>query len=1219
MAEIADILNGLTSIINGGQPNPAAAVPPKPLPSIGPDALLPKEWADQLATIPVRAASTLAQFPTGAYSLASKGIGWMQGQDEGLPGGAEAGDITEQIKAPADKVISDITGGAPVSDSLIHGSMPELAANWGSLALGGFMNIPALGAGIKALRGGTSLVEKASGEGLNALSYLSPVMLHQVGPIGAAVNTAIPGALGVGLETLFPKPEALDAAAKEGADTAVAGVDQTAQVHKAATPIQASFGTGNPWVDGALVAVGGIVALGAMKRDVFNRVLGGMTKEGETTGSAVDTLRNQIVDRNATMKSSVYDVLEEAKRPNFKAQGDIFANKVDASQGSAIDTKLRGVYRDGEIPNSAVKLPPPQDFYTKLKGVDPQVQSEIADALNKPRSLWSTLSPQVQPLVNEYDSIARRLLDYTVEQKYMTPRAANELRQLNTHELMTAMDRGPEFVKGVKQLSDPLPGDVLGDMPSYIESTIRKTEWNKTKALYVGMMRDLQDVGNAKAAEILGARDIPIKQHNRDNVITYRDRNGMPKTQVINDEQIFNALKTGTDMTRLHSVGGIMSKAARFYESSATGTISTMLAQPFAHVAALYNAGFGAALREPGTAAGRIDKLLQDKGIKFGLPGDPTIVPESIYHALTGIQAVVAKRVGNILHDIVVSKGGASNSTMEQLAQGLSNHYKKNWIAHFQEQGLLGPATMEGINPDVAIKSAQQSMMTAGIPRRVLTETMGILKDTLHAISSSPTATIWSLNKGLHPDLRARAVREFSGDPGRAGAFQGRGLTGATLAHGTSWTPYGNIFLQAGDKFIKALVKNPLSAATGIATTVGAGVLSQSTWNARLGREYSDYQYNRRSNDAKAANVYFGLPGLHPEQGLEIPVDPLMRPFKLAYELLVGHQLGLLDGSMFKPENEGQKNALTEMVSNNWLSMGKDSVANSVIQQTLIPPVPPPIAAGANLMGKNLRAYGDVSEIHSRTDAGFTNSDARDPMREFFGIPESANMEQVVRSLGANSLSLAYNMFMDGTKRVDEGKGYVNALDNAWKMEKLAAQDRSKQFSGALFGSFAALSPTQESAAELLTAKTRGLTNLIQDTQAMIKSGAYTGGQIVGNRTRGFQALLGGNIAVTPNDPRLIQFGQMAQIYQKQLEGAVIGPNKDTFTQMNGIRNSTELSPAKKREALNGIQETIVDRNRMGLMMTQQFEAAMATMFNVKQIRLDKYKPGGDVSDQNDQ
>src|SRR5882672_1541127 len=229
--ELADILNGLSNIINGNPDTSVPQAPPKPSRGIGPAALLPKEWADQLGTVVPRAASTIAQAPTGIYSLASKLGGLATGQDELLPGGKEAGEITDAIKSPFDKVIGDISH-APVSDSLIHGSAPEIAANWGSLALGGLVNFPMLGAGIKALKDGTSLVEKSSGVGLEALSYLSPVMLHQAGPIGTAANIAIPGAIGAGLETLFPKPEVLNAQAKEGADTAIAGVDQTAQVHK---------------------------------------------------------------------------------------------------------------------------------------------------------------------------------------------------------------------------------------------------------------------------------------------------------------------------------------------------------------------------------------------------------------------------------------------------------------------------------------------------------------------------------------------------------------------------------------------------------------------------------------------------------------------------------------------------------------------------------------------------------------------------------------------------------------------------------------------------------------------------------------------------------------------------------------------------------------------------------------------------------------------------
>jgi hypothetical protein len=213
-------------------------------------------------------------------------------------------------------------------------------------------------------------------------------------------------------------------------------------------------------------------------------------------------------------------------------------------------------------------------------------------------------------------------------------------------------------------------------------------------------MRNAADNGNVYAKSLLGKRDGKVGQHNRDSFITYRDRNGNARTQEILDPSILRALKTGNDISRLHALSGSMAKLARLFEQSATGVIATAMLQPFAHIAALYNAGLGAALRKPGVSVGYLDKSLQGMGFKFGLPGDPTIIADATFRAMQGVTAITAKRIADTLHNSVVSGGVLSNALSpngaEQVARALTNHYKRSWVNAFQQQGLLGPAAFEG-------------------------------------------------------------------------------------------------------------------------------------------------------------------------------------------------------------------------------------------------------------------------------------------------------------------------------------------------------------------------------------------------------------------------------------------------------------------------------------------------------------------------------------------
>jgi hypothetical protein len=1226
---IADMMNGLDAIIQGKPVNAPSPIPKIPDQLIGDPKLiqapvLGTEWARQAATIVPRIVEGVVNAPTDIANLAEKGWNWATGTDTQGPTTLDT--VTDTLHAPF-KSLNDWMVGGEVNPSLISGTPPELAASWATLGGLGVLRAPAavlskVDEGIKALEVGTGVAARTGEYAAKALEMITPVMVRTPTKAIEAASVAIPGAIGVGLEMAFPLPEKqkLDEEAKVGTDTAIAGAETAApgvQATQAGFLPTMTVSTGNQWLDAAIISVGALGGLAAMKRHVLGSVTRKMTGSVDDTGVGdASGLRAQMVDRTTPIKDSFARVQEELGFPRGVDVPDRFANKVDASHGAAIDTKLRSIYQYGEIPDSKVTLPSTSDMYLKVKQLgDPARVQQIDDALNLPRARWGTnirSDAQLDEIATSYDSVAKKMLDYTVEQRYLSPRRAAELSRQSPHEILTTLSKGDAFVKGVARAGDPLPGNALQDLPTYIEETIRRVEWNKNKALWTQFMRNAADNGNVYAKGLLGKRDGPVAQHNRDNFITYRDRNGNARTQEILDPTVLRALKTGNDISRLHALSGSMAKLARLFEQSATGVIATAMLQPFAHIAALYNAGLGAALRKPGTSVGYLDKTLQGVGFKFGLPGDPTIIADATFRAMQGVTAITAKRIADTLHNSVVSGGILSNAlspnSAEQVARALTNHYKRSWVNAFQQQGLLGPAAFEGVNPNNAIKYVQARMRSANVPMNVARDTYRFVNDLLHAVSASPTASVYALNKNLHPDLRARAVREFTGDPSRSGAFEGRAQALGKL---TTATPWGNIFLQSTDKFARALKNNPASAIAGLTTTVGLPTISVALWNASLGSDpsgmnYADYQYNRRNPDRQASSIYVGLPGVAAESGLEIPVDPLSRPYKLGVELLAGYHLGLLDGSLFAPGNEELRTAFSEMARNRWMSFNpfdENSVFGSAMQQSVVPPVPTAVGAGGALLGMNVRGYGNVTEIHKRNDAGFTSSDAKNPFRDVMGMHESAVAENVVRSLGANAGAMAYNMFMDSIQRAgDPEAGPVGK--NAWQQLKLGLSDSSRQVSGALFGSFAAVSPSQEASAKLVSEKVKGLQQLSKAFQAVTQQGALTSGEIVGTRQRGFQELLGGRLAVEPTDPRMLVLGQFAQQYMTQVN-QLMGMNKDQYTQRNSIQASTKYSPERKRSMMNLIGDEIVARDRQMLVLLQQFEGAVSGTLGAP-VRLDK-------------
>lgn len=1240
---IADMLNGLSDIVNGKRTEntpPAAPIPKIPDQIIGVPGyqvpVLGTEWARQASTQIPKMAEGLAAGATDLYGLLNHAAKWAFGSESDvLPGAETAGKISDTIHT-AGRNINEWQLDEPRNENLLSGTPPEIAANWAGLGASILMRAPAavmseVDKGIKMLEASKGLAARTGEYAAKALEMVTPVMVRTPTPAIEAGSLAIGAGLGAGFELAFPDPDVkrIDEARQQATASAVNAAEATAPavdvVDKAANPVKAAFSTGNDWLDGAIVSAAVLGGFAYMKRDAMARVLGAMGKEEPSVLKASETLRTNIVDRTEPLKTTYGTI-----HPQYKER---WANQVDQSNGAAIDTKLRSVFDYGEIPDSAVKLPAVRDLYTMMgkAGQDAVDVAERAiasrreyfdDAARAVRSAtdrandWQLgqANPIVKQIVDQYDVTMKKMLDYAVEQRYLSPQRAAEIINDNLHQFPKRLAEESFSTKVPKKppadpeniFSRPAP---LQELPQFIEKVMRDVEWNKTTRAFINEMRAAAASGNKYAQEIVGRAG--VSRRNVDNLVTFRDFNGKVDTQEILDPLVRRAIGTGDDQARLHALSGNFAFLARQFEQAATGKYATAALQPFSPIAAIYNAGFGSAIRPSGVRAGWIDKALQDAGFKFGLPGDLTILGDSAFRAAQGVKAVVVKRAADALHSSVIRDGIMANAlgpqNADRMATALSNQFKRSWVHEFQQEGLLGPAAYGGYNPDQMIKQAIAAMQPAGLPRRVVRETLGFLDDITHAVSASPTASIWALNANLPRDLRARAVREFTGDPSRGGAFVGRlregQLPGETIGKLTAATPWGNIYLQSMDRFARALKKNPMSVLTGVSMSVGLPVIAASMRNASLGPEYSDYEYNRRGPDRKAASIYVALPGLPPENGLEIPVDPLMRPYALAMHLMVGSKLGLMDGTYFAPENATMANAFGSMTRNAWY---KD-VPLSVLQQSVLPPVPVGGQVGLAAAGINWRGYGELTQIHRRNDTGYTESDAKDPFRDFMGLKESAVAENVVRSLGANAGAMAYNLFWDSSKRINEGEGDTVAK-NAWQTIKLGMRDSAKPVSG-LLGAFASVSPSQEAAGKLVQEKVDGLKHLGKALDAITKNGALTGGDIVGSKQRGYQALLGGTLAVEPNDPRMLEFSSYAKYQLQLIEQQFLGANKDDYAQRASLQASTQYSPERKRAMMNELSGQITERNRQLLVLLQQFEAQMRAKFGVP-IQLEKVKVG---------
>jgi hypothetical protein len=492
-------------------------------------------------------------------------------------------------------------------------------------------------------------------------------------------------------------------------------------------------------------------------------------------------------------------------------------------------------------------------------------------------------------------------------------------------------------------------------------------------------------------------------------------------------------------------------------------------------------------------------------------------------------------------------------------------------------------------------------MRSQSVPVQVIRDTYHFLNDILHAVAASPGAAVYANNKHLRPELQARAVRELTGDTGRAGAYEGKAAQ--TVGNVGIATPWWNVYVQSTDKFLRSIStpQKALSTAIGATTMIGLPTISVGVWTAGMGQEYTDYKYNKRSPDKMAANLYIPIPGLAPEDGLEIPIDPLMRAYHYAVEVMTGHALGLFTGEIHKPENESQKAAFAEMARNRWLPGG--AVSHSIFDQAAVPPVPPAAAAGLALAGVNWKSYTDTNEIHKRNDNGYTSSDARNPFREVLGLHESAVAENVIRALGGGAAQTAADVFMTGAQILNEGGGADKVLKRGGQIVQLASQDRFQKLG--IMDGFAAISPSQEAAGKLVSDKVAVMKQMTKAMEATNKGAASGRGDIIGNKQRGYQEALGGSIAVPADDKLMDTFSYYASKKLQMIQKEFLGPNNDDYAQRSSLQISTKYSPEHKREMMNELSEKIIQRNRMALTQIQQFEAQMSHLFKVP-VQLEK-------------
>lgn len=846
---------------------------------------------------------------------------------------------------------------------------------------------------------------------------------------------------------------------------------------------------------------------------------------------------------------------------------------------------------------------------------DKDITYHYYDPVNDTTVSTADLYTRINALKQDPDVVAMRnsLLDVTKvipkwleEQKHITRKERLNLEAKNPIFVPTKLVQGKSHLgelnpKARGGLQDP--GNPFEELPKYLDEILRDVEWNKMNRELIHDLRKAADGGSAFAKKFLGRRDTDIGPHANekqglDKTIFYRDHLGNSRSQEITDPVLARAMKKGSSPAELQvlagAMGGIPSKIARLKESGATGALSALTGSFFAVKSALYASTFGTAFRDPRVSAGWIDHWLQEatgalskstggKFPKFGMPGDPTMIGDAAFRMGTQISAVIAQRMSRALRDTVINDGKLAQAygpEMMKASKVLETYFQASSVAELQRRSMLGPGSLMSIDPSKRYNDVNNMMKSRNAPESF----MNFINDLLHAVSSAPGASVMAMNKNKPKWVQDYAIRNFSGDPSKSGSFQG--TVGNVAGHLTSASSYGNIYLQANIRVMEALKKNPTTALVGLFNSGTFPAITAGLVTANMGAEYVDYWLNKRTPDQRASSIYVPIPGYPPEQGLEIPLDPIVRWPKLLGDVLVATHLGLWDGSFYKQENAGIRQAISEMTRHGFSEQTK-----AVFNQSLKPPMPPIVEAGAAALGVKIRSYGEATNIPQTKRAGFSEGGGRDPMATFMGQYEYPQSEEIVRAIGADGMLTLYKTYMNSEKMAGEGFSTKDIVNRNVQQYGQRASDAAKYVSGPLFGNHAAISPSMESSGTLVKQKLQ----FLQKAQQAFKDTTASGinkEDYIGTVKRGLQQLEGQGPAQPPQG--MMDLAYQASKVMEAMQRDYLTQSQDMYKQRTSIQNSTKFSPEEKREKLNFYADKIINIDRLMLQDLQRLEAVVS-------------------------
>lgn len=841
--------------------------------------------------------------------------------------------------------------------------------------------------------------------------------------------------------------------------------------------------------------------------------------------------------------------------------------------------------------------------------------------------------PTVGPLLREHADITKKIgLDYRLEQGLMPK--GEYTRLLNAHPTFypVRIDKPHMSSLDLSSRGGRLePGDIVKELFPFIRETVTDVAHQKAVRVAIMELRDRAAKGDVRASELIG-RDAPFNMNGyiSDKMVAYRNWKGEARMIEVRDPTYRRSMQAGAGTAALRLNEGaikVIAFPSRMLEAATTGPLSVIPGTAFAPLNFMYGTGFSIINRPAGTVAGGIDRLVQNAGIfgknaagiNRGFRGDPTHFALAAGEILPSVVAVLSKNIARSMEASVRNNGWIASAvgpaTVDAWAKSMSNYYKSTMIATMESHALRGGATPMTRNVVTTMDDLEASLSKVNLPVNVYKNVRDFVHDILGAVGNAPQVSFFRQNKGrMSEDLLVHHTRNIMGDPSKSGL--GNSSVGKSIIQGSILAPWGGVTLQSFSRFAHSIRTNPSGTAMAIFNGVAMPTILATDWNARIpdyvdpatgkSHSYVDYQYNVRTPEQVSSGIYVAIPGLPPEQGLEIRLDQLIRPFKVMTDIIYGTQMGLQDGSIFKPENIDQLKMYQDNAATRY---GLTGDAMKAAFSQVIPAVPTAVNALLGLAGADVqfRSYMDTPQrVVENKAAGATDSTARYTDAKFFGYDISARTEAMFNNLGGQIGRAILGAIESGDRAPKDGltrSDYISDAGDRWMMNLGQA---TREVSG-LWGHSATISPSQEASSKALQEQMEGLKKL-DAASKKLRSLSGAGDSMVGAKGREIDTLAGTG-PVQFKDEQMYALGFDAQrflaIYNRKYAGTI----GDLYQQRASIMSSEKVSPQVKQTLVNDVSKKIVETNRAALSAVQQWQwntsKAYGKNIDLRKIQLD--------------